>query len=297
MNANTDMDSAGQVLDLSISKSGKSRLARAVVGLLKLSIILGGPIMTVDSTWADTGDLDTVTTTWEWENPEFFDPWDYVWYPEGGGGGSGDDGSGSGGDGEPVPLRSCDELRATKPASCPNPIPMPSGYGYGRELYASGRAIPRVINFVENQPYVHPDAREWARLALQFQTEHFTDGTTPYDYSSRTFLSLLTAACRVQNREDQGVVLPGNNPTTDAERACLDALSAATAETQNDSFFSFFNWWSEKEGVSLSSIGVPAPLVSFLSPQNSIRVKYDAVSADAKCSTWWSEVQVQQCSL
>ena len=149
-----DMTSAGQVLDLSLPAKGKkSRLARTIVGVLKLSILLGSPVAMMEVSYAqDTSELETVEVTYDWEEPPFVDPWDPGWYPEqgGSGGSTGDDGGS--GDGETPPPRSCEQLRATKPPSCPNPIPMPQGYGYGRELFASGRAIPKIINFIENQP-------------------------------------------------------------------------------------------------------------------------------------------------
>jgi hypothetical protein len=172
---------------------------------------------------------------------------------------------------------------------------MPSGHDYGRHLYASGRAIPKVLNFVENQPYVNDTARQWARRALETQTHYMTHPYSRYDYLMKDFLSQLKEACKAQTAADEGIRWSGTSATV-AERACLDALSAAQAEANDDSFMNFFTWWSEKEGVPLTTLGIPEPFINFFTPQNSIRVRYDAITADAQCSLWWSDVQANQCS-
>ena len=233
-----------------------------------------------------------------------------VWGPPPGGssgGGGGGGGSNWGGDTShpceqtecysPPPPPPCNVLLATKPPACPSPRPFPSGYSYGAENYASGSGIKLLLAFIDHQPYVNPGARSYAQYALEVQTWNFADPGWVFSASMRPVIDNLKAACEIQHNADKGVVFPGT--ISAAEALCLEAFDKISAEADGQlSFLEWFVQWASVEGINLSAITtVPVGPISWTSPGNSVRIKYDKVEADARCSQWWTNVQLQQCSV
>lgn len=84
------------------------------------------------------------------------------------------------------------------------------------------------------------------------------------------------------------------------ERNCLEVLALLQAEAGNPGFRSYFFDWLEREGLHLDDlqidgVGIPETLIDWLSPSNSLRIRYDMISADSKCAKWWIDAQANQC--
>lgn len=86
---------------------------------------------------------------------------------------------------------------ASKPPSCPNPIPVPSGHAYGKDSFPAASGLARVIYFVDHQNGVSESARQKMKEALALQTTGFSSLITPFDQvmnqftvSVRTYLKI-----------------------------------------------------------------------------------------------------------
>lgn len=231
--------------------------------------------------------FDVANDAFDWTIADY-DAWDAgVSYYEGG--------SGGGGDYSPPPAPSlCDELRDRKPSNCPNPIPFPNGYGYGRGTYPSGSGIPRLLYWIEHVGGVDATAREWARSGLSLHTIDLSQAFISTDRANERLLLSVQSACRMQYGADQ------QNPLlvdiSHMQRNCLEVLERLQAEAGDPGFRGYFFDWLEREGLHLDDLGIPETLLDWLAPSNSLRIRYNTVSADATCSKWWIDAQANQCT-
>ncbi|MEQ1514556.1 MAG: hypothetical protein ABL934_18015 [Lysobacteraceae bacterium] len=226
---------------------------------------------------------DVSNEAFDWTIADY-DAWDVGTSEESGGGGSY----------SPPPAPSlCDELRDRKPDSCPNPIPFPNGYGYGRDAYPSGSGIPRLLYWIEHVGGVDSAAREWARSGLSLHTIDITQTFISIDRANERLLLSVQSACRMQSEADQ------QNPLlvdmSHMQRNCLEVLERLQAEAGDQGFRSYFFDWLEREGLHLDDLGIPETMLDWLAPSNSLRIRYDTISTDAKCAKWWIDAQANQC--
>jgi len=214
----------------------------------------------------------------------------------GAGSGGGWGGGSSTGSPTPDPAPSCQYLQNSKPPSCPNPIPFPKGYDYGRDSLPSGGGILHLLFFIERQPHVSPDARALAKGALSTQTRSFATRVVSSKDTMATMQRMIAMACEKQHQYDKGSMLMGN--ISKAELKCLQALDRISAESNGTMNISeWFIQWTKKEGLDLSDLGIPSTFINWLSPGNSVRSRYEKITSDAICSTWWKDVEQQKCNV
>ena len=204
--------------------------------------------------------------------------------------------SGSGGTGsyDPPPIASeCDKIKQRKPMNCPNPIPYPSGYGYGRDFYPSGSGIPRLLYWIEHVPAVDPGARDVARSGLALHTFDLTQQFVTRDRANERLLLAVQDACRRQNLADDHTF----TAVSAMEANCLEVLTRLQAEAGDPGFRGYFFDWLQREGIHLDDLGIPETLLDWMAPSNSLRLRQEHASADAVCSQWWTDAQANQCVL
>ncbi|WP_372156980.1 hypothetical protein ACCP96_15800 [Xanthomonas campestris pv. fici] len=81
------------------------------------------------------------------------------------------------------------------------------------------------------------------------------------------------------------------------EYYCFEIMKALDIEADDQmNFVQFFIDWSKRYAINLERY-VPGEVLSSGSLDNSIGVKWKVTSADAACSTWWTNFQQNQCSL
>ena len=208
---------------------------------------------------------------------------------------NGDGNEGGGGDYAPdVSDNRCSQLRDTKPLNCPNPIPMPSGYSYGRDAYPGGSGLPKLMYWIDFVGGVSPLAREHARQGLSHHTIDLMDEFLPLNIANERLVLSVQTACGLQNIEDQNnTFLVG---ISHMEQRCIEVLERLQAEAGNPGFRGYFFSWLDREGIHLDDLGIPETILDFLSPSNSLTIKYNTIVADKKCAKWWIDAQANQCT-
>lgn len=187
--------------------------------------------------------------------------------------------------GDPDP---CDYLIQTKPADCPNPIPRPSGYAYGKEMYPQTSAMSNLLNIVDN-PGADAASKVAIREALAWQTEQFANLSPAFDQVIDVFVFQIKMGCDYELARKDANGIP--------ELMCLSALDKVLAETDKQQ--TLIEWildWFGVNGFDPADLGIPQTLINLASPENSIMLKYNHVVADAKCSNWWQAVQQRRCA-
>ena len=258
----------------------------------------------------DVNDLDTIPIR-VWDNPfevvdsafdwsmEDYEAWDINMNGECGEGGCGEGGNGSV---EYSPEQSpCEDLRKIKPQNCPNPIPLPNGYAYGRDVYPGGSGIARLLYWIEIAENVDPSAREYARRGLSYHTIDIAQTFVTGNLANERLLLSVHTACSLQHAADQQNPLYTQNPFfnpefSPMERNCLEVLEILQAEAGNPGFHGYFYDWMEREGVHLDDLGIPESLVEWLAPSNSLRLRHDTITANGQCAKWWIDAQANQCT-
>lgn len=205
--------------------------------------------------------------------------------------------SNDGGGGEYIPDVSnnrCSQLRETKPPLCPNPIPMPSGYAYGQGAYPGGSGLPKLMYWIDFVGGISPLAREHARRGLSLHTSDLLDEFVSFDAANQRLILSVQTACGIQNSEDQ------NNSfiigISHMEQRCIEILERLQAEAGNPGFRGYFFSWLDREGIHLDDLGIPESILDYLSPSNSLTIKYNNISAEKKCARWWIDAQANQCT-
>lgn len=213
------------------------------------------------------------------------------------------DESGGGGTYNPTPTSTpCDFLRLHKPQNCPNPIPLPNGYAYGRDAYPGGSGIPRLLYWIDLVEGVHPAVRDFVRRGLSLHTIDIAQAYVTGDRANERLLLTVQAACNMQHAADQQNPLYTQNPfgnpeSSPMERNCLEVLERLQAEAGDPGFRGYFFEWLGREGIHLDDLGIPESVVDWLSPSNSLRIRHNVITADAQCAQWWIDAQANQCTL
>ena len=85
----------------------------------------------------------------------------------------------------------CDYLAVSKPDQCPNPIPKPIGYDYGRDSFPAGSAMAKLLYIVDHAEGVDATSREVIRNAMAWQTEQFAALTPSFDQVIDVFVGQI----------------------------------------------------------------------------------------------------------
>ncbi|WP_312706821.1 hypothetical protein [Stenotrophomonas sp.] len=271
-----------------------ANLKESIKHVLKISMIMSGTFFAVQPGMADTSNLPTVDAVppIEYEPPE--QP-DLGGYDPGGGGGGGTPGSDQ--------TQTCALLIATRPAACPNPIPLPTNPLYGDDRVPAGQksSMRMAHNFVNGKAYwegtpiqMDSNAIWFLQSALQDQVDAFAKGASLVDTNARMRIHLgLTCDMQISASSKYRV----GGALTKPEQYCIQMLKAFDAEANDNQNFVY--WFIEHQrtiGVPLENY-VPYGLVSLVDTRNSIGEKWRSVTEDAACSKWWTQVQTNTCGV
>lgn len=230
---------------------------------------------------------------------EYFD---CFWSGDFDGGGSGGDPHGGGdiydgGGGGGGVLNTCRNLRATKPAGCENEVSIPSSaeYGYGTlgtSQYAGGSGLPKLIYWKNNGPTATGISAQINRL-LELHTQQLANGFVSRIAADKKLTDGLQAICLEQNRLSPYPYSAGTDK-------CLTALNRLIQERDNSTWLSGFRQWINANSLNLSINTTRVSfdfsnLVSVLDPANSLAKKYEIVSKDTVCATWWQDARSAGC--
>lgn len=274
-----------------------STYLKKTIAAIVMTMALGHAADAVAGGDSSTNTLDTIHVI-GWSNPydvagdafewtiDDYAAWETGIANEGGGGGDGEYTS--------PPVESpCDELKDRKPLNCPNPIPYPTGYGYGRDFYPAGSGIPRLLYWIEHVTGVNASARDVATRGLALHTIDLTQQFVSLDRANERLLLAVQDACRRQNLADDHTF----TAMTAMEQNCLDVLERLQAEAGDSGFRGYFFQWLDREGIHLDDLGIPETMIDWAAPSNSLRIRQQRVNADAVCAQWWIDAQANQCTL
>ncbi len=231
--------------------------------------------------WVNTGSGDQ------------FSGWGCNYYASddgGGGGGKGDGpGGGGGGGGGLTREQRCAELVQNKPPNCPNPIGFPTGAEYGKGTYAAGSGLAKAIA-LKNSGEMLPGSIGIFEFQLAKHTTDLSKMTMSQQVVDDNLKEGLRYACAYQEM----YALPGAYGTS----KCATTLARLHQEAGWGGWFYTFKDWLETNDVDIG-VGVLSlqGLVSTQAPDNSLSAKAKKVEAQVKCSTWWVNVQKNQCGV
>ena len=223
----------------------------------------------------------------------------------GGGGGGGDGGGGGvGGGGGPVhDPEKCALLMVSRPPMCPNPIPLPSTALYGDDKLPAGQSSSMRLahNFVKGTASWEGTPVQGAESAIYFLEAALADqvtglaaGQSLTDTNARLRMH-LAMTCEFQVGASNQYRI-GTTPTK-PEEFCFQIMKAFDAEANdNQSFLYWFIDYQNRTGMPLSNY-VPYGIIDMIDTRNSIGVKWEAVTKDAACSTWWTQVEQNMCGV
>lgn len=214
------------------------------------------------------------------------------------------DGGGPGGNPDAEQL--CQTLMATRPQSCPNPIPFPSGPEYGEDNYPGAslrsKSTMRIalsfardtVSYEGSSVRVNEGARWFMEGALRDQTDNFAKGMSLKDANIQ-FRIGLDLACNAQMNASNAYRLPGT--TTVPEKVCFDIMRAFDRESNDE--LNFIDWFIAQAKLYGLPIGdyIPPAILDSADVQNSIGVKWRITTEDASCSNWWRAVNQNQCGV
>lgn len=287
---------------MEINANGPKRsLARSIRQILFITLITSGAL--TFGAAGDTSDAGTVSVTHPYppDPPEF--PTDPAPNPNPGqGGGDGGDGD-NGGENEQDIV--CENLMATKPPSCPNPIEFPHGSLYAQDqlpgpTLTHKSAIPMAIAFGSGKVHgpnsevnVDHAAALSMVLALEWQTQAYANPANTFESVNRSFRAMLSNVCETQSAAANSYRLGGQ--LTVQENYCFEMMKAYDEEANDStSFAEYFVDWTNRYHIPLSDY-IPDAIISSVSSENSLGVKWRVTSADATCSRWWTKVEENQC--
>lgn len=287
-----------------VDGAASNTLKAAIKRTIYISLVIAGvsSVLSPLASATDTGgttDLPPVQVTPPVTSPPVDNPSPPL--PPGG------DGGGSEGDGDPEHEVVCQNLKATKPAMCPNPIPIPSGATYAQDkLPGAGingkSTVLMAIAYSQNRAYgpngavsqVDPTAAWSMDFILNKQTQNYANPGMSFKEATAVFRNDLKSVCELESMGSNKYRIAGQ--LTVPEYYCFQIMKALDVEADDEmSFIQFFLDWSKRYGVPLESY-VPGPVVSSASMDNSLGVKWKVTSADAACSSWWTNFQQNQCT-
>ena len=233
--------------------------------------------------------------------PIYYPPPGLIPPPSNPGHDGGDAGGGSGGQ-----EKNCELLIATRPAACPNPIPIPSGGLYADDRIPGAGAISRssmrmAYSFVKGVGSWQgitvegaQSAKIFLQAALDEQTQNFANGMSLNEANER-FRLHLGIACGQQVGESSAYrvgVIP-----TKPEQYCFEMLKAFDAEANDQkNFAQWFIDYVRGTGIPLESY-VPYGIIELVDSKNSIGEKWRAVTEDASCARWWIQANENMCGI
>lgn len=196
-----------------------------------------------------------------------------------------DSGSGSdGGGGEEG--SACPALIIQKPPGCDGYQHL-FGADWGRNLYPSGSGLGRLMALLYPEGSVlfgtpdHLQQRSWNMIydALWRHTEQLAVINNASGPANEALIDSVRAACDEQARL--------TNTTFDfSDGTCYTALTRVIAE-YDGSADRQRNFW----------LGLPFPdfVIDYAAPENSLRIKHNALNLQARCNVWHKEMVANGC--
>lgn len=202
----------------------------------------------------------------------------------------------------------CGVLIASRPASCPNPVPKPSGPYYGEDqLPTSG--LPGGLLSLSSMRMANSFAKgtaSWQGVTIQFSdnarqrmynalsehTRDIVDGVSLTIANTR-FRDQLALSCTEQSNASDSYRV-GLTPTK-AELYCFETMKAFDAEAGDHlNFVQWFINFTKNKGIPLEAY-VPYGAVDLAAANNSIGAKWRAITEGASCSAYWTSFQAYGC--
>ncbi len=286
-----------------------SDLRAAIRHSIRLSLVVAGCFFAVQPGFADTStdrgttNLPPVDATPPPYVPPYTPPMEPPARPPDLGYDPGDSSGGGGGGAGSDQQQSCELLLATRPAACPNPIPIPTDPLYGDDRIPAGQrsSMRMAHSFVNGKAYwegmpiqMDSGAIWFLQAALQDQVNAFASGASLVDTNARLRMH-LGLTCDMQLNASYQYRVGGT--LTKPEQYCLEMMKAFDAEANDNQ--NFVNWFIEHQraiGMPLENY-VPYGIVELIDTRNSIGEKWRAVTEDASCSKWWTQVQKNMCGV
>lgn len=265
-----------------------SKALRAVISVL----ILAGAANAVAQTTLDKTYVTGTRPTSEPPVP--------IFQPGGGGGGYGGVSSTTTQEQNPVPPEGCRAFLAEKPADCPNPIPFPEGATYGRDRFRGGSAMAQAIAFATNTTNGYDvTAKSMITQALSDQTRDIGAWYNPLSLINSRLQTAITNACNLQ-KQNLDAHPPFVGRPTAGERACASVLDSVVDENGDAGFIPWFLNWLSVQRIDIGDltgvINLPQTVMNLLDPQNTLTQKFDFVTKDAQCASWWAWQETYQCT-
>lgn len=188
----------------------------------------------------------------------------------------------------------CDVLMLRKPEACLGQAQI-LGAPFGTRHYHPGSGLAAAIYNTTNSTLA-PQTRRLISNALTAHTASLARGTIPVETANANLLDGMRLACSSQAAHDQlnPPMTPWVGGISPAMRACLGTLNRLSGEA-GLSFGAFYLDWLHALGISLADLKIPQTLINWAAPENSLRVKYELITRQAKCNAWYREVIKNGC--
>lgn len=268
-----------------LKKSIATLISFAALGLS----MEAGAIGSNNSSTGLPDDLDTIHVRYEapydygnpFDDPAFSDPYNY----EGDHAGGNDEGCGGGCGGGAEENASCPNLRMQKPDSCDGYQHL-FGAAWGRGLYPANSGLSELLSLLNpGQPALFSSVpyqlqtKPWNMIydALERHTDQLSVLTNSHEAAHEELLAAVVTACALEQRLT-GVSLVNNG--------CYAPLRRLIAE-QNGAADTDRNFWEDT--------ALPYFVIDFFAPDNSLRIKYETMTAQNICNIWHQEMINNAC--
>ena len=158
---------------------------------------------------------------------------------------------------------------------------MAIGSRHGRQIFACRRQLAR--------DYSVAGGAASLASALNRHTAAIASQTTPVNVANRVLLQDIALVCDYQDTFD------GYTNQSAAWKACWNMYRRIFDEgTANGDISDVVISDASKYGWALSDF-FPQTVINWFTPENSLRVKFDAIETQMKCNIWYAEVQNNAC--
>lgn len=188
----------------------------------------------------------------------------------------------------------CDRLMLEKPQGCLGQEQI-SGASFGGQQYHPGSGLAAAIHNTTNTALAS-QTRTLISNALSEHTASLARGTIPYETANANLLEAMRLACSSQAAHDElnPPLTPWVGGISPGMRACLGTLSRLSGEA-GLSFGAFYLDWLHRLGISLADLKIPQTIISWVAPENSLRVKQELIYGKLKCNAWYKEIIKNGC--
>lgn len=220
------------------------------------------------------------------------------------------DGGGGGGGGAtppqspPPPIEPpvCHNLKRQRPNDCLNRTSMPSSSEFGATHYNLSSALGRALGLRNVlKPFRTSDPNFPASIdaALRTQTEAIATLIKEERDVDQNFLNSIKAVCGSVHRHYDvlrargGIFAPDS--LSEQEWACYNTEVQIAREMNSQSIVgTIVTAITNLTGFDPSAL-IPYSLISASDPNNSLHQKFRLVTKDAKCASWWNDMDENGC--